>query len=59
MLETTMVLVAERAADRRRNIVADPLLARAARLGRRARECMTAPRAAPVRGRRRDYQRAA
>lgn len=59
MFETTMVLVAERAADRRQATLADPLLARVVRLGRRSRECTTAPRAAPVLGRRRDYQRAA
>jgi hypothetical protein len=61
MFETTMVLVAERAAERRRATAADPLLARVARFGRHS--CSgghaTSARAAPGAGRRRDYQRAA
>jgi hypothetical protein len=60
MFETTMVLMAERAAERRRATAADPLLARVARLGRRCSgDHAGSARAAPAIDRRRDYQRAA
>ena len=68
MFETTMVLVAERAADMERArgggwgaTAADPLLARVTRFarGRCSGASTTSTRAAPVTGRRHDYQRVA